>query len=257
MRRSKTSLLRRPGCPGAWQPAILPVSWHKRTFPSSPHPPPPRPLYRNEFKCSAFGMEIIFHSHGNKTYFQKKGCALGLVLKVRQFLELGTGLCNSLFLQCASPTTRSTAMWKVAVIFTVCLVKERYERLLLLFKWVHSDCDNSFWLKRCWCWSSPHSFAQNDHFTPKLSLCCLFVMKRKWWPWPHFFVVVFYLLWLHKKMDSPTNPHLGLAPIIPWEQRFLSRMAKYRLQGRLRGLHCLSLSCFVAADMPREQLRKR
>ena len=58
-------------------------------------------------------------------------------------------------------------------------------------------------------------------------------------------------------MDSPTNPHLGLAPIIPWEQRFLSRMAKYRLQGRLRGLHCLSLSCFVAADMPREQLRKR
>ena len=30
-------------------------------------------------------MEIIFHSPANKTHFQKKGCALGLVLKVRVF----------------------------------------------------------------------------------------------------------------------------------------------------------------------------
>ena len=26
-------------------------------------------------------MEIIFHSHANKTHFHKKGCALGLILK--------------------------------------------------------------------------------------------------------------------------------------------------------------------------------
>ena len=36
-------------------------------------------------------MEMIFHSHANKTHFHKKGCALGLILKVR-VLELGSGL---------------------------------------------------------------------------------------------------------------------------------------------------------------------
>ena len=30
-------------------------------------------------------MEVIFHSHANKTHFHKKGCALGLTLKVRVF----------------------------------------------------------------------------------------------------------------------------------------------------------------------------
>ena len=28
-------------------------------------------------------MEIMFHSHANKTHFHKKGCALGLILKVK------------------------------------------------------------------------------------------------------------------------------------------------------------------------------
>ena len=40
------------------------------------------PLYQNKVKCSAFDMEMIFHSHANKTHFHKKGCALGLSLKV-------------------------------------------------------------------------------------------------------------------------------------------------------------------------------
>ena len=43
------------------------------------------PLYQNKVKCSAFDMEMIFHSHANKTHFHKKGCALGLSLKVRVF----------------------------------------------------------------------------------------------------------------------------------------------------------------------------
>ena len=51
-----------------------------RPFPSSPGP-----LYQNEVKCSAFDMEMIFHSHANKTHFIQKGCALGLILKVRVF----------------------------------------------------------------------------------------------------------------------------------------------------------------------------
>ena len=45
----------------------------------------PGPLYQNEIKCSAFDNEMIFHSHENKTHFHKKGCALGLILKVRVF----------------------------------------------------------------------------------------------------------------------------------------------------------------------------
>ena len=45
----------------------------------------PRASVLNEVKCSAFDMETIFHSHASKTHFHKKGCALGLILKVRVF----------------------------------------------------------------------------------------------------------------------------------------------------------------------------
>ena len=45
----------------------------------------PGPLYQSEVKCSASDMEMIFHSHGNKTHFHKKGCALGLILNLRVF----------------------------------------------------------------------------------------------------------------------------------------------------------------------------
>ena len=37
----------------------------------------PGPLYQNEVKCSAFDMEMIFHSRTNKSHFHEKGCALG------------------------------------------------------------------------------------------------------------------------------------------------------------------------------------
>ena len=30
-------------------------------------------------------MEMIFHSHVNKTHFDEKGCAIGLILKVKVF----------------------------------------------------------------------------------------------------------------------------------------------------------------------------
>ena len=35
----------------------------------------PGPLYENEVKCSAFHMEMFFHSNANKTHFHKQGCA--------------------------------------------------------------------------------------------------------------------------------------------------------------------------------------
>ena len=47
------------------------------SFPSSPGP-----LIQNEGSCSAFDMEIIFHSRVNKICFHKKGCAPSLILKV-------------------------------------------------------------------------------------------------------------------------------------------------------------------------------
>ena len=50
-----------------------------------PFPSFPGPLFQNESRCSAFDMEIIFHSHANKTHFHKKGCAPSLILKVRVF----------------------------------------------------------------------------------------------------------------------------------------------------------------------------
>ena len=58
--------------------------YHSRPFLSSPGP-----LYQNEDKCSAFDMEMIFHSHANKTQFHNKG---GLILKLRVFGTRQKGL---------------------------------------------------------------------------------------------------------------------------------------------------------------------
>ena len=45
----------------------------------------PGPLFQNEGRCSAFDMQIIFHSHANKTHLLEKSCAPSLILKVRVF----------------------------------------------------------------------------------------------------------------------------------------------------------------------------
>jgi len=50
-----------------------------------PFPSFPGALFQNEGRCSAFDMEIIFHSRASKTYFHKKDCAPSLILKVRVF----------------------------------------------------------------------------------------------------------------------------------------------------------------------------
>ena len=66
---------------------MLSAFWwlQKSSYINRPCPSSPAPLHQNEFKCSAFDMEMIFHSHVNKTHFHKKFCALGLILKVRVF----------------------------------------------------------------------------------------------------------------------------------------------------------------------------
>ena len=48
-------------------------------------PRSPGRLYQNEVKCSVIDMKMAFHSHANKTHFHKKGCAVGLISKVRVF----------------------------------------------------------------------------------------------------------------------------------------------------------------------------
>ena len=64
----------------------VPVTIAKSTYYSNrPFPSSPGPLFQNEVKCSAFDMEITFHSHANKTHFHKKGCIPSLILKVRIF----------------------------------------------------------------------------------------------------------------------------------------------------------------------------
>ena len=37
-------------------------------------------VYQNKVRCSTFDMEMIFHSHANKTHFHKKCWAPNLVL---------------------------------------------------------------------------------------------------------------------------------------------------------------------------------
>ena len=38
-------------------------------------------------------MEMIFHSHPNKTHFHKKACGVGLILKVRVFWNSEVAYC--------------------------------------------------------------------------------------------------------------------------------------------------------------------
>ena len=53
--------------------------------PNRPCSSSPGPLFQNEGRSLAFDMELIFHSHANKTHFHKKCCVPSLILKVRVF----------------------------------------------------------------------------------------------------------------------------------------------------------------------------
>ena len=54
----------------------------RKSVTNTPFPSSSGPQYQNEVKCSAFDMEMIFHSYASKTQFHKKGCPLGLVLNL-------------------------------------------------------------------------------------------------------------------------------------------------------------------------------
>ena len=79
-----------------------------------PSPSSPGPLFQSEGRCSAFDMEIIFHSHVNKTHFNKKGCAPSLILKARVF---GTRMWPILFILHEMPLFPSLIVNVVKEIF--------------------------------------------------------------------------------------------------------------------------------------------
>ena len=53
------------------------VGWASVNRVNRPFPNSPGPLFQNEGRCSAFDMEIIFHSHANKGFLELGG---GLLL---------------------------------------------------------------------------------------------------------------------------------------------------------------------------------
>ena len=61
-----------------------------------PFPSSPGPLYQNKVKSSAFDMQMIFHSHANKTHFRKKVVHLASFWNW-VFLELGSSLLENQF----------------------------------------------------------------------------------------------------------------------------------------------------------------
>ena len=72
---------------------------------------PPSLCIKTRLSAQPFDMEIIFHSHANKTHFHKKGCALGNILKVRVF---GTRKWPILFkevLVCSEKRFFGNALW--------------------------------------------------------------------------------------------------------------------------------------------------
>ena len=64
---------------------------------NKPFPSSPRPLYQNEVKCSAFDTEMIFHSHANKTHFQRKVVHLASFRKCEGFELFELGLAHGKF----------------------------------------------------------------------------------------------------------------------------------------------------------------
>ena len=123
----KWNLVKGERCFSSWSSTWPPwrhVQTNNMSFPSSPGP-----LYQNEVKCSAFDMEMIFHSHANKTHFHKKGCALSLILKVRVFGARkcpipGSYLCplpsSNLHFRPPSPAPRNAEICKDEIVSYIC-----------------------------------------------------------------------------------------------------------------------------------------
>ena len=58
---------------------------------------------------------MVFHSHANKTHFYNKGCALGLLLKVRDLEHESGLLANTLRMR----IVKSSGQWQPCMISSV------------------------------------------------------------------------------------------------------------------------------------------
>ena len=94
---------------------MLSAFWclQKRGYIYRPCPSSPGSLYENKVKCSAFDVEMIFHSHANKTHFTKNYVHLDSFWRCG-FLELGSGPLVAIFL-----LMRSDLPW-VTEVFLAC-----------------------------------------------------------------------------------------------------------------------------------------
>ena len=86
----------------------------RKSVTNTPFPSSSGPQYQNEVKCSAFDMEMIFHSYASKTQFHKKGCPLGLVLK-GGYLVIGITKFIDIFYFFVRVNTRNSQRFLLAV----------------------------------------------------------------------------------------------------------------------------------------------
>ena len=102
---------------------------------NGPFPSSTGPLYQNEVKCT----ETIFHSHANNTHFHKKGCALGLILKVRvcgtrKWFEPATS-CSSAPFKRVEVLCHPWQMSKVAITLLISQLWKNYSSHLCFYEW--------------------------------------------------------------------------------------------------------------------------
>ena len=86
----------------------------RKSVTNTPFPSSSGPQYQNEVKCSAFDVEMIFHSYASKTQFHKKGCPLGLVLK-GGYLVIGITKFIDIFYFFVRVNTRNSQRFLLAV----------------------------------------------------------------------------------------------------------------------------------------------
>ena len=134
--------------------------------PNRPLPSSPGPRYQN--KRSAFDMEMFFHSHASKIHFHNKGCALGLILKVR-VLELGSGLQTPLYLKNEKKHASLTTHYRYLCItleeMTIIIKKKIY--LVGFLKTLPPDGlfrSNSLFSAKNYLQSSHYKNQECDHF---------------------------------------------------------------------------------------------
>ena len=91
---------------------------------------------------------MIFHSHANKTHFHNKGCALGLILKLRGLMKLTSGLFTSrkYAKEMHIPAHPQTPSRNTTQKMTYCLIFSRARGDLSNVSWLSRVAGNGLYL---------------------------------------------------------------------------------------------------------------